>query len=100
MFVRVFSGLSGVTALSLGNNTITDLSPLSALYSLRTLDLTDNDPGICCGGTNDIYALVLNCDGGGLGEGDVVDLTDVPLSSASLTTYIPYLESKGVAVVY
>jgi len=42
-------------------------------------------------------ALVQNA---GLGAGDTVNLEVNPLSSDSVTTYIPQLEGRGVTVSY
>jgi hypothetical protein len=36
----------------------------------------------------------------GLGTGDIVDLELNPLSSDSITIYIPQLEARGVIVSY
>jgi hypothetical protein len=36
----------------------------------------------------------------GLGTGDTVDLELNPLSSDSITIYIPQLEARGVTVLY
>jgi len=76
--------------LDLSDNQIVDISPLSGLTSLQMLWLQDNQ-------INDIEALVNNT---GLSEGDTVDLTDNPLSTTSINTYIPQLEARGVEVIH
>lgn len=85
------SGLTNLTMLALFWNSISDLTPLSGLTNLTDLSL----------GTNlivSIDALVVNCDAGGFGSGDYIDLFDNPLGADATTTDIPYLESKGVTV--
>jgi len=56
---------------------------------------------ICLGLRNNqittIEALVENV---GLSEGDGIDLRGNPLSSDSLSTYLPQLEERGVNVLY
>ena len=88
--VSPLSGLNNLTRLFLGSNIITDVSPLSGLTNLRGLWLEDND-------ISDVSPLVANT---GLGSGDEVFLSGNPLSSTSLNTHIPALESRGVTVHY
>jgi len=76
--------------LSLVDNQISDLLPLTNLTSLTELDLRRNQ-------TSDIAPLV---DNEGLSEGDQVYLSGNPLSSDSINIYIPELEARGVSVEY
>ena len=84
------SGLTNLTELGLGSNNIADLAPLSGLTNLRGLWLDRNS-------ISDLAPLVANT---GLGSGDEVYLNDNPLSSTSINTHIPALESRGVTVHY
>jgi len=98
--------------LDLDDNIISDISPLSLITSLETLLLEDNlvsDITALAGLTNlhelmllsnkivDIKPLV---DNPGLASGDHVALHYNPLSSISVNTYIPALQSRGVSVDY
>ena len=84
------SGLTNLWWIGLSQNSISDISPLSGLTNLGILYLNDNS-------ISDISPLVANT---GLGSGDEVYLNDNPLSSTSLNTHIPALESRGVTVHY
>ena len=84
------SGLTNLTELGLDSNSLTDVSPLSGLTNLRGLWLATNS-------ISDLAPLVANT---GLGSGDEVYLSNNPLSSTSLNTHIPALESRGVTVHY
>ena len=84
------SGLTNLRWISLSQNSISDISPLSGLTNLTVLYLNDNS-------ISDISPLVANT---GLGSGDEVYLGNNPLSSTSLNTHIPALESRGVTVHY
>ena len=110
--LSALSGLASLTFLELGNNRITDVSPLSGLTALTSLDIDVNmvsDVSPLSGLTalaelelaenriSDIGPLVSNP---GLGQGDVLTLTDNPLSSDSLNTHIPALQARGVSVSY
>jgi Leucine-rich repeat (LRR) protein len=88
--VSPLANLSSLAILELGDNGISQVSPLADLTSLTELYLWDNEIG-------DISPLVQNA---GLGAGDIVDLELNPLSSDSITTYIPQLEARGVIVSY
>ena len=88
--ISPLSGLNNLIALGLDSNSITDISALSRLNNLTGLYLDNNDIA-------DISPLVANT---GLGSGDEVSLYDNPLSSTSLNTHIPALESRGVIVYY
>jgi Leucine-rich repeat (LRR) protein len=106
------SSLTNLTYLDLTYNGITDASPLSNLTNLRHLDLyedmiIDISPlsnlanltylNLYSNWVNDIKPLV---DNAGLSEGDTVNLRYNPLSAASINTYIPQLQVRGVEVLY
>ena len=87
------TGLEGainLILLSLGNNSISDLSSLSGLTNLGSLDLKRNS-------ISDLSALVTNTR---LRSGDVVNVEGNPLSSVSVDTHIPTLQSRGVRVEF
>ncbi len=92
--IKEITDLSGLehctnlTELYLGFNQISDISPLTTLTNLRMLDLVGNQ-------ISDISPLVENS---GLSSGDFIYLTDNPLSTRSLSAYIPQLEESGVDV--
>ena len=82
--------LTNLIELVLQGNAITDISPLSSLTNLTGLWLAYNT-------ISDISPLVANT---GLGSGDRVFVNDNPLSSASINTHIPALQSRGVTVEF
>ncbi len=86
--ISLISGLTNLTYLYLEHNSITDTSPLAGLTNLTYLGL-DNNP------ITDILALVSNA---GLGNEDIVDVSDNPLSANSVAAYIPALKNRGVTV--
>jgi len=88
--ISPLAALTSLTWLWLAHNQINDISPLAALTSLTDLWLHDNQIG-------DISSLVQNA---GLGTGDMVNLQSNPLSSDSVSTYIPQLQGRGVTVDY
>jgi len=88
--ISPLADLTSLTALHLWDNQVSDISPLANLTGLTELDLHSNHIG-------DILALVQNV---GLGAGDTVDLKLNPLSSDSVTIYIPQLQERGVTVNY
>ena len=88
--ISVLSGLTNLTRLYLRDNNITDISPLSGLTQLTLLTLDNND-------ITDISPLVVNT---GLGSGDTVNVRGNPLSSVSIQTHIPTLQSRGVTVEF
>jgi Leucine-rich repeat (LRR) protein len=90
ILVPVLTTSSFLYHISLGDNYISDLSPLAGLTNLQKLDLMFNS-------ISDISPLVENS---GLSEGDTVDLSGNPLSTTSVDVYIPQLEARGVTVVY
>ena len=82
------AGLTNLTWLGLNNNNISDISAVIGLANLRQLWLVGNS-------ISDISPLVENP---GLGAGDIVDVTQNPLSSVSIHTHVPILQSRGVTV--
>jgi len=88
--ISALAGLTSLTILWLHNNQISDISPLANLTSLTELGLHSNQ-------ISDISPLVQNT---GLGTGDTVNLEVNPLSSDSISTYIPQLEARGVTIHY
>ena len=88
--ISALSGLIDLTRLSLGLNKIKDVSALSGLSNLKVLFLKGND-------ISDLAALAANR---GLGNGDIVDVTDNPLSATSLSQHIPTLQARGVSVSF
>ena len=91
--ISALSGLTSLTYLDLYSNNISDISVLSGLTSLTNLILISNN-------ISDITALRTNCDAGGLGNGDYIYLQINPLSDQAKNVDIPYLQSKGVIVIY
>lgn len=88
--ISVLGSLTGLTGLELSYNEINDISPLASLTSLTGLGLGGNQIG-------DVSPLVQN---EGLAEGDTVTLYDNPLSSDSISIYIPQLRARGVTVYW
>ena len=84
------SGLTALTRLDLRDNQVSDLSPLSDLTAMTKLELDDNQ-------ISDIAPLVSNA---GLDDGDIVTLTNNPLSAQSRNTHIPALQARGVEVSF
>jgi len=88
--ISPLTGLVSLTILYLGSNQISDISPLVNITSLGILSINDNQ-------VTDISPLVDNED---FSEGDVVNLAGNPLSTDSISIYIPELQSRGVTVTY
>ena len=86
--ISALAGLTQLTELYLDNNSISDIAALAGLTNLRTLYLRNNL-------ISDISPLVTNT---GLKHGDYVDVRGNPLSSLSLHTHIPTLQSRKVTV--
>ena len=84
------TGLTNLTWLHLSDNSISDISPIAQLTNLTTLSLGKNS-------ISDISPLVANT---GLGQEDTVSVPGNPLSDASINTYIPALQSRGVEVYF
>ena len=110
--ITSLSGLTNLTSLFLGNNSISDISALGGLTNLTSLSLDRNsisDISVLSGLTNltwlnlqnnsvsDLSALVTNA---GLGSGDTVNVKFNPLSSISIDTHIPVLQSREVTVEF
>ena len=104
------SGLARLTRLDLEGNSITDISPLANLTNLVILELGNNaifDISALAGLTNlfsvrlwdnhisDISPLVANT---GFGQGEEVNVSENPLSDASIEIHIPTLQIRGVEV--
>ena len=79
-----------ITWLYLFNNNISDISPLSNLTNITELYLDNNN-------ISDISPLVKNS---GINEGDILSITNNPLSAESINTYIPELVRRGVEVTW
>ncbi len=88
--ISSLSGLTNLDTLNLNYNQIVDISQLSGLANLAWLEILSNQIG-------DILPLVQNM---GINQGDFVSLKSNPLSQASINTYIPQLEARGVEVYY
>ncbi len=86
--ISALSGLTLVSELQLQFAQVVDISTLEGLINLQLLVLNSNQ-------IVDIAPLVANT---GLGSGDIVYLVGNPLSSESINTHIPALESRGVIV--
>ena len=80
------AGLTNLATLWLGDNSISDLTPLAELTNLTELRLENNN-------ISDLAPLVENA---GLGIGNWIDVRGNPLSDASINTYIPALQARGV----
>ena len=104
------SGLTNLTWLNLWNNSISDISSLSGLTNLSSLNLSSNsisditslgeltnltELSLWGNSISDLSALVTNT---GLGSGDTINVRVNPLSSVSIDTHIPVLQSRGAAV--
>ncbi len=85
-------GLSRVASLNLSDNALVEVSFTSHLLELTELNLANN-------ALTDIAPLVKNAGRGGLGEGDVVDLTGNPLGEDAMAA-IESLRATGVEVRY
>jgi len=92
-------------AIWLDSNNIADISPLSGLTKIGEVEedwwLDEREEMEICLGLRDnqitdIGPLVQN---EGLSEGDGIDLRGNPLSSDSVSTYLPQLEQRGVNVL-
>ena len=79
-----------LTSLVAENANISVLTGLEDATNLTSLNLANNSIA-------DISPLVANT---GLGNGDRVDVNGNPLSTASINTHIPTLQSRGVTVKF
>jgi len=87
--ISPIASLTSLTDLQLGWNQISDISPLASLTNLRFLSLWGNE-------ISDIEPLVANR---GLSAGDtVVVVFRNPLSSTSVSEYVPQLVERGVKI--
>ena len=88
--IAALASLTNLTALRLDRNSISDISVLSRLIQLTELRLDRNS-------LTDLSPLVANT---GLRNGDTVGVRENPLSSTSIKTHIPILQSRGVTVEF
>ena len=87
--ISALAGLTNLTYLALRRNNISDISAVAGLTNLRSLGLDNN--------ISDLSPLVANT---GLGSGDIVNVTNNPLSAVSINTHIPTLRGRGVNVAF
>ena len=87
--ITALSGLTSLQEINLSGNKVADITPLLNLADPRFLDLADNN-------ISDISPLI---EIARLDQGDTVDLTDNPLSAASIEVHIPALVEKDVNVI-
>ena len=110
--VSALSALTYLDQVTLSFNEIVDVSPLASRTRLNLLDLSFNQIADISALSRlarlervwlksnrivDVGALVANT---GLGEDDMVDLSDNPLSVRALNEQIPALRERGVQVSY
>ena len=88
--ISPLSRLTQLTSLGLHSNSISNISPIERLTKLNELFLYDNS-------ISDLSPLVANT---GLRNGDQIFLKGNPLSSLSINTHIPTLQSRGVTVEF
>ena len=86
--ISPLANLTNLVILELGNNAISDISALAGLTNLFSVRLWDNH-------ISDISPLVANS---GFGQGEEVNVSENPLSDASIKIHIPALQSRGVEV--
>lgn len=86
--ISPLANLTNLVILELGNNAISDITALSGLTNLFSVRLWDNN-------ISDITPLVAN---NGFGQGEEVNVSENPLSEASIEIHIPALEVRGVEV--
>ena len=88
--IAPLSGLRALTSLDLDQNLVTDVSALSGLIALTELELANNR-------ISDIAPLVSNP---GLDNGDILTLSNNPLSLESRSRHIATLRARGVDVSF
>ena len=88
--ISLLASFTNLTHLYLYNNTISNIVPLADLINLKVLNLRYN-------AISNIIPLVANP---GLGSGDEVDVRNNPLSATSINRHIPFLQSRGVTVLF
>lgn len=109
--IKGISGLTNLVRLQLENNRIVNISSLADLTNLSLIYLAQNDlvdisslqyltnaTAITLSG-NQIVDLLPLVNNSGLGAGDILTLTALPLSDQSINTYIPALQARGVNIV-
>ena len=84
-------GLVDLETLEAEGNYITDISPLAGLLRLHRLNLEKNQ-------LTSLEPLVRNSRAGGMGPGDVLMISDNPLSTLSRTSELPLLRSRGLQI--
>lgn len=110
------TNLTGLWFLNVGDNPVSSISGLSGFINLRDLiiagcnisDITQVESMISLNAfyaasnqIADISALTRNAVAGGLGSGGTVNLQGNPINTTpDKDTYIPFLQSRGVSVVY
>lgn len=87
------SALTLMESLHLQSCAIADLAPLAGLTNLKQLFLKDN-------AVTDLAALVTNADNGGLGGGDLIDVSGNPLGQLACEEQVPRLQAKNVLVFF
>ena len=88
--ISPLANLTNLEWLWLAFNSISDISPLAGLTKLVDLRLGNNP-------ISDISPLIANT---GLGNRDTVSVSTNLLDSQSISTYIPFLRSRGVRVLF
>ena len=86
--ISPLAGLTNLVILELGNNAISDISALAELTNLFSVRLWDNN-------ISDLSPLVANS---GFGQGEEVNVSENPLSDASIHIHIPALQGRGIEV--
>jgi len=87
--IEHISSLVNLEDLTLGVNHISDIRPLTGLKNLKWLGIEGNM-------IRDLEPLVLN---EGIGEGDVINIADNPLSDDARTRQLQLLEERGVSFI-
>ncbi|MDE2810896.1 MAG: leucine-rich repeat domain-containing protein [Gemmatimonadota bacterium] len=88
--VSPLAHLTNLRELWIWDNQVADVSPLIHLTNLQRLELNENQ-------IKNVDPLVANT---GLGDGDLVNLSNNPLSDQARTEHIPALVARGVTVRY
>ena len=86
--ISILNQLTKISTLSLDSNNIADISPLDSLERLENVHLSQNQ-------IKDIQPLISNPN---IAGGDLVVLTDNPLTNFSYTHLISQLTNRGVTV--
>ena len=88
--------LTQLTSLSLGGNSISDISVLAGLTQLESLGLSNND----ISDVSPLLALNLRWTTSDSPSSTGLYLEDNPLSYVSINTHIPALQAKGIEVKF